>query len=781
MLNQAAALPGDRLHNYFKMYQHAEINSIYKPVFISKERYADKEKFLSFIEEHRGKTILDLFASQKKELIRIRNPRKRLTAAEIEHRYSEWALGRNTDAEGHWIYYPWSERLLHVVAEDEFIELRTSRNQYKITPEEQEELLGRSIGIIGLSVGHSVALSLATERTCGKLKLADFDTIELSNLNRIRTGLHNIGINKCVVTAREIAEIDPFLTIECFAEGINKENLDEFLLGGSKLDILVDECDDMALKISCRLRAAQLSIPVVMETSDRGMLDVERFDKEPERPIFHGLLQGLPLEKFEQVSEEEKLPLVLRIVNAVNASKRGRVSLVEMGQSIGTWPQLASAVTLGGGVVTDVCRRILLSQFGESGRYYVDLEELIGNKSPKAEITVPGNPFEPFDLEEAIRIVDSLPVGEPSQVIHEAILKEIVNAACYAPSTGNDQPWKWLYRNGRLHLLHDRHRSYSFGDFDQIASNISFGAAYENLVLKSNEAGLHVQAELFPLGQKSTLIAAITFTANGVAANTRSVFSPQSVNVIFERSTNRNPSTPIPVSVEEFEALRMAAESVEGARFHYFDDREQMMAIAEVIGECDRIRLLNPTGHRDFAQREMKWSPSDAETSRDGIDIRTLGMTNGQMAALSIIRDEAIIEGLKDIRGGGALVDVARTTVRAASALGMITMPKYDYKDFFWGGVSMQRFWLKAEELQFAIHPLISPFYLFPRVTKGNGAGLDETESLKLWDLREKFMRLVPFEDNIAEVFLFKIASAPKSEIKSYRLPLEETLFIVNL
>ncbi len=33
----------------------------------------------------------------------------------------------------------------------------------------------------------------------------NFDTLELSNLNRIRTGVHNMGIPKVVITAREIA------------------------------------------------------------------------------------------------------------------------------------------------------------------------------------------------------------------------------------------------------------------------------------------------------------------------------------------------------------------------------------------------------------------------------------------------------------------------------------------------------------------------------------------------------------------------------------------------
>jgi hypothetical protein len=456
------------------MYQDASNNTVYKPVFIPKELYADKQKFISFIDDYTEKVVIDLFASQKNELIKIRHPRKRLTAVETDHIYQEWLAGKEPETLGRWVYYPWSGRLLHILDENEFVELRTSRNQYKITPQEQEALSHRKIGIIGLSVGHAVAISIATERTCGTLKLADFDTIELSNLNRIKTGLHNIGVNKSIVTAREIAEIDPYLEIQCFTEGVSKENMDPFLLEGGKLDILIDECDDIGIKIACRIAAGKYRIPVIMETSDRGMLDVERYDLEPERPIFHGLLKDIPAERLNHISEEDRLPMVLKIVNAMNGSKRGKVSLVEIGQTISTWPQLASAVTLGAGVVTDVCRRLLLNQYHESGRYYIDLEELVGDKTPREQPPVAENPHQPFNLEEAIRIADSLPYQNPAPGIDEKTLQELVKAACQAPSTGNDQPWKWLYRNGRLHLFHDQHRSYSFGDFDHIASNISF-------------------------------------------------------------------------------------------------------------------------------------------------------------------------------------------------------------------------------------------------------------------------------------------------------------------
>ena len=181
------------------------ISNIYKPVIIPKELYDDEYKFDSLISSYNDKTILDLFAGQKKELFKIRQPKKRLTETEINLLYEQWIEEKNPDTEGCWILYPWSNRLIHTLDQAEFIELRTSRNHYKITPDEQTFLEKRTIGIIGLSVGHAVAVSIATERICGKLKLADFDTIELSNLNRIKTGIHNIGVNKCIVTAREIA------------------------------------------------------------------------------------------------------------------------------------------------------------------------------------------------------------------------------------------------------------------------------------------------------------------------------------------------------------------------------------------------------------------------------------------------------------------------------------------------------------------------------------------------------------------------------------------------
>jgi tRNA A37 threonylcarbamoyladenosine dehydratase len=208
------------------------------------------------------------------------------------------------------VYYPWADRVVHILDEKEFIELRTSRNLYKITREERDLLARKKIGVIGLSVGQSIAVTMAMERSFGEIRLADFDSLELTNMNRIRTGLHNLGVPKVVIAAREIVEMDPFLKVLCYPEGITPENLDDFLTGGGKLDILVDECDSVDVKIQCRIRARALRIPMLMETSDRGLVDVERFDLEPDRPLLHGLINGLAASDYGSLSDAEKIPII---------------------------------------------------------------------------------------------------------------------------------------------------------------------------------------------------------------------------------------------------------------------------------------------------------------------------------------------------------------------------------------------------------------------------------------------------------------------------------------
>ncbi|MDV7401410.1 ThiF family adenylyltransferase, partial [Arthrospira platensis SPKY1] len=88
---------------------------------------------------------------------------------------------------------------------------------------------------------------------------------------------------KVLITARQIAEIDPFIQVRVFPEGVREDNLQAFLHNGGKADLLVEVCDSLDMKIRLREACRRDGIPVVMDTSDRCMIDVERFDLEPDR------------------------------------------------------------------------------------------------------------------------------------------------------------------------------------------------------------------------------------------------------------------------------------------------------------------------------------------------------------------------------------------------------------------------------------------------------------------------------------------------------------------
>jgi molybdopterin/thiamine biosynthesis adenylyltransferase len=351
----------------------------YLPEFFRLARPAEAEALQALLEQNPSIRVFDALTGQLEELVKALHPTQRFTSGQLAEGISRHLKGVPAEEYGVWVYYPWASRVVHILDEKEFIELRTSRNLYKITREEREVLAGKKIGVIGLSVGQSIAVTMAMERTFGEIRLADFDSLELTNMNRIRTGLHNLGLPKVLVAAREIVEMDPFLKVVCYPEGITEGNIDDFLTGGGKLDILVDECDSVEIKIHCRIRAKALRIPVVMDTSDRGLVDVERFDLEPDRPLLHGLINGITPSDFSNLTDAEKIPLIGAMVGLATVSDRMKASLPEVGKTIRTWPQLASGVALGGAISTDVCRRIALNHYRESGRYYVDLEQIIRN------------------------------------------------------------------------------------------------------------------------------------------------------------------------------------------------------------------------------------------------------------------------------------------------------------------------------------------------------------------------------------------------------------------
>ncbi len=321
--------------------------------------------------------IGDDYEEQLRELFAIDNPSV-AHAADFNARFTAYRNGLNEKIpewrQGKWVYYPWRSILVHTLTESDFYKVRTARNKNLITEEEQKHYYDATVGIAGLSVGNSVALALILQGAARKIKLADMDRLALSNTNRIRTGIDNLGALKVDMTARQIYELNPYADVETFSDGITPENIGKFFEG---LNIVIDEIDNLAVKCLIREEARKHRIAVVMaaDNGDNGVVDIERYDLDPNTPFFHNRMGEVSYESLKSLDKFGIGKMITKLVGAENVTLRMQESLLEMGKTIVSWPQLGGAALLNGSAVAYVVRKILTNRPVENNRALISMDE----------------------------------------------------------------------------------------------------------------------------------------------------------------------------------------------------------------------------------------------------------------------------------------------------------------------------------------------------------------------------------------------------------------------
>ncbi|GAA4633725.1 hypothetical protein GCM10023196_072410 [Actinoallomurus vinaceus] len=294
-----------------------------------------------------GIAVIDTIDRQLTELAAVRLPDR---PGEHEQ-YAREVAGDDVSAYGAWVHLPWLSQVAHVLPPSDYFDVVTARNQLKITRAEQDLLRKKRVAVIGLSVGGEVAVALAQEHLCGHIVLADHDRLDLSNLNRLGAGIHDLGLPKTQLVARRIAVIDPYLEITLVEEGVTEDNAAEFMDG---LDLLVDECDGLAIKHLVRRLARDRGVDVVYAADERGFLSVEPYGGHPGLEPFHGLVAGRPEAYLDG--------LVSWLGGREALSERSRRSAELIGTSLSGYPQLAGEARYAAGQVAHVARRLLLGE-----------------------------------------------------------------------------------------------------------------------------------------------------------------------------------------------------------------------------------------------------------------------------------------------------------------------------------------------------------------------------------------------------------------------------------
>ena len=215
------------------------------------------------------------------------------------------------------------------------------------------------------------------------MKFADNDILTVSNLNRFRAGICDLGINKAVLSARQVYEVNPYALIQVFPHGLDMTNIKNFLLK-PKIDVLIEEMDNLSLKITVRELARAHRIPTLMVTGNGAnvILDIERFDIDQNLPLLNGYLHPEIIERIktilpQSIDIKEKIQLARDFMNSEELTERLQRSFALIGSQLSGIPQLAESSFLRGAVIAYCVRQLATGDDLPSGRYYLELDRII--------------------------------------------------------------------------------------------------------------------------------------------------------------------------------------------------------------------------------------------------------------------------------------------------------------------------------------------------------------------------------------------------------------------
>jgi adenylyltransferase/sulfurtransferase len=152
----------------------------------------------------------------------------------------------------------------------------------------QQRLLDARVLIVGLGgLGSPVALYLAAAGV-GELHLADFDQVDLSNLQRqIIHDQARVGQSKVVSASARLGEINPEVRLVPIEARLEGDRLQEAVAG---VDLVVDCSDNFELRFALNAACAERRVPLVSGAAIQWAGQVTVFDhRDPETPCYRCL------------------------------------------------------------------------------------------------------------------------------------------------------------------------------------------------------------------------------------------------------------------------------------------------------------------------------------------------------------------------------------------------------------------------------------------------------------------------------------------------------------
>jgi len=188
--------------------------------------------------------------------------------------------------------------------------------------EGQEKLNNASVAIIGLGgLGSPVALYLAAAGV-GRLVLVDFDTVDLTNLQRqVIHSSDEIGALKVTSAKKRLLQINPECKIDAIEQRLEESEMTEL---AEQVDLVVDGTDNFATRFMINDACVATRTPLVSGAAIRMEGQISVFSGQPGDPCYRCLYGGAG-ELDETCSSNGVLAPLVGIIGSIQATEAIKV------------------------------------------------------------------------------------------------------------------------------------------------------------------------------------------------------------------------------------------------------------------------------------------------------------------------------------------------------------------------------------------------------------------------------------------------------------------------
>lgn len=340
----------------------------------------------------------------------------------------------------------------------------------------------------------------------------------------------------------------------------------------------------------------------------------------------------------------------------------------------------------------------------------------------------------------------------------------MIEAARWAPSPDNNQPWAFTRSGDAVEVLHVRSRAIA-SDARDMFSWLGVGAAVENVTLAASARRLVARVRYhdrpFAKLAGEEHVATIELQPGGAVDPLH--------EQIERRCTSRQPYQRRAIAPERLEKVAAAAGAAVAVA--WLSEREQIKQAAGLIREADRIRFEHQPFHEEL-HAVLRYSQQQAEQAGDGMSLKALEIPAAMGPVLRFLRPWRRARAMNRIGLSRVFAGMAGQQIISSGAIGLLTTDDATDAGYMEAGRSLQRVWLAATAEGLSMQPLGSVPLFLTRL-RDDRASFQPRHAERLDAVDEAFGALFEGLKERSPVMLFRIGEGRPPSARSPRYPAE--------